>query len=118
MLGCVRWMLLAGLIASVGGVGVGCNGSGPVKGGRDTYCGDRNLFQGTCGGSVSGTGTTPFGSSFDPTAVYVAVGSNCSSTPTNRYVQSVEIAFGPAHDFALLTFADQGNGDAGTFLGP
>ncbi len=57
------------------------------------------------------------GSPFDPTGVYVAVGSTCSSAPTDRYVQYVEIAFGPAHDFAKLTFADQGDGGAGAFLG-
>jgi hypothetical protein len=49
--------------------------------------------------------------------VYVAVGSNCSAAPTDHYVQSVEIAFGPAHDFARITFMDQGDGGAGTFLG-
>jgi hypothetical protein len=113
----VRWILIAGWVASVGVVGVACNGSGSAKGGRDSYCGDSNLFQGACGGSISGTGTTPLGSPFDPTAVYVAVGSTCSSAPTDHYVQSVEIAFGPAHDFARLTFADQGDGGAGAFLG-
>ena len=113
----MRWILIAGWVASVCVVGVGCNGSGPAKGGRDTFCGDNHLFQGACGGSISGTGTTPLASPFDPTAVYVAVGSNCSSAGTDHYVQSVEIAYGPAHDFALLTFADQGDGGAGAFLG-
>jgi hypothetical protein len=113
----VRWILIAGWVASVGLVGVGCNGSGPARGGGDSFCGDTNLFHGACGGSVSGTGTTPLGSPFDATGVYVAVGSTCASAPTDHYVQYVEIAFGPAHDFARLTFADQGDGGAGAFLG-
>jgi hypothetical protein len=112
----MRWILIAGWVASVGVVGVGCNGSGPARGGGDSFCGE-TLFHGACGGSISGSGTTPLGSPFDPTGVYVAVGSTCSSAPTDRYVQSVEIAFGPAHDFALLTFADQGDGGAAAFLG-
>jgi hypothetical protein len=53
------------------------------------------------------------GSPFDPSALYVAVGSTCSSGGTDHYTQSVEIAYGPAHDYALLTFADQGDGGAG-----
>ena len=113
----MRGFLIAGWVASVCVVGVGCNGSGSAKSGRDSFCGDKYLFQGACGGSISGTGTTPLGSPFDPTAVYVAVGSNCASAPTDHYVQSVEIAFGPAHDFALLTFAEQGDGGARAFLG-
>ena len=47
----------------------------------------------------------------------MAVGSTCSSAGTDHYVQYVEIAFGPAHDFARLTFTDQGDGGAGAFLG-
>ena len=47
----------------------------------------------------------------------MAVGSTCTSAPTDHYVQYVEIAYGPAHDFARLTFADQGDGGAGAFLG-
>jgi hypothetical protein len=112
----VRSILIAGWVASVGVVGLGCSGSGSAKGGGDSFCGE-NLFHGACGGSISGTGTTPLGSPFDPTAVYVAVGSTCASAPTDHYVQSVEIAFGPAHDFAQLTFADQGDGGAAAFLG-
>ena len=113
----MRGILIAGWVASVCVAGVGCNGSGSAKDGGDTFCGDSNLSHGACGGSVSGTGTTPLGSPFDATAVYVAVGSTCSPAPTDHYVQSVEIAFGPAHDFARLTFADQEDGGAGAFLG-
>jgi hypothetical protein len=113
----VRWILIAGWAASVGVVGVGCNGGGAAKDGGDSFCGDTDLFHGACGGSISGTGTTPFGSPFDPTGVYVAVGSTCSSAPTNHHVQSVEIAFGAAHDFARITFMDQEDGGAGAFLG-
>jgi hypothetical protein len=113
----VRWILIAGWVASVCVVGVGCSGSGSAKGGGDSFCGNTNLFHGACGGSISATGTTPLGSPFAPTAVYAAVGSTCSSVPTDHYVQSVEIAFGPAHDFARITFMDQGDGGAEGFLG-
>ncbi len=108
----MRWVLIAGWAAVIG---VGCNGSGAADAGGGSFCGDTDLFHGACGGSVSGNGTTP--EPFDPTAVYAAVGSTCSSTGTNHYLQYVEFAYGPAHDFARLTFADQGDGGDDAFLG-
>jgi hypothetical protein len=79
----MRLLLIGGWLASVGGVDVGCGGSAPAaSSGPDSFCGVTGLFDGACGGAVSGGGTTPFGSAFDPTAVYVSVGSTCSTAAT------------------------------------
>ena len=88
-------------------------GDGSPDAGEVSFCGATDLFHGECGGSVSGSGTTPLGSPFAPTAVYVAVGSTCGSAGSDRYVQYIEIAYGPAHDFARLTFTDDADGGAG-----
>lgn len=110
----MRWILITGWVASMG---FGCSGSGSTGPGQGSFCGDTDLFHGECGGSVSGTGTTPLGSPFAPTAVYVAVGSTCGSAGSDRYVQYIEFAYGTGHDFARLTFTDGGDGGAGAFVG-
>jgi hypothetical protein len=104
-------------LIAVGLAGLGCGGGGGRTDAGMTFCGDSAVFQGGCGGTASGTGTTALGTLFRPTAVRVALGAECSAVDVDHSLPSVDFLFGSGPDYAHLTFKDQPDGGQVPFLG-
>ena len=94
----------------------GATGNGSEDAGQISVCG-QPVFRGACGGTVSGSGFTPIGTPFTPTAVHVALGSTCLPSGADHHLEYIEVALGSGHDFARLTFTDQPEGGVVAFLG-
>jgi hypothetical protein len=106
------WALSAALL------GLGCSGGSRAAGpgGGITYCGDSDVFQGGCGGTVSGSGSTPLGP-FMPTAVRVTVAATCPATGVEHNLSSIDFQIGSGPDFARVTFNDQPDAGSVAFVG-
>jgi hypothetical protein len=107
-------------VACAGLVALGCSGSGArADGGADSsiFCGSPAPFPGSCGGTASGTGTTPLGTAFAPTAVNALLGETCTDAGVSYHLASIELLLGAGPDVVLFTFDQTTDGGAVPFIG-
>jgi hypothetical protein len=99
--------------------GLGCSGGSRAAGGPGgpSFCGDSDVFQGACGGTVSGSGTTPLGTPFTPTAVRATVAETCPATGVEHHLSSIDFLLGSGPDWVSVTFHDQLDAGSASLVG-